>query len=126
MPINPEINSFLSKYDNQVYENALKLREILLTNLPDVIVQLDLPAKMVAYTYGQKYVEMICIIIPSKKDLKLAFYKGVDLPDPNNLLEGKAKLSRYVEIKSDKEIYSEALKQLIEKALDAYKKRMKK
>ena len=58
---------------------------------------------------------MICIIIPSKKGLKLAFYNGIDLPDPQNLLEGKVKLSRYVGIKSDKEIYSQALKQLIKK-----------
>ncbi len=103
----------------------LKLREILLANLPDVIEQLDLPARMVAYCYGQKYIEMICIIIPSKKGLKLAFYKGVDLPDPDNLLEGKAKLSRYVEIKSDKQIYSNALKQLIKKALETYRERMR-
>ena len=126
MSIDPKINAFLSQYDEQVYDNALKLREILLANLPDVIEQLDLPARMVAYCYGQKYIEMICIIIPSKKGLKLAFYKGVDLPDPDNLLEGKAKLSRYVEIKSDKQIYSNALKQLIKKALEAYRERMRK
>ena len=125
MSIDPKINAFLSQYDEQVYDNALKLREILLANLPDVIEQLDLPARMVAYCYGQKYIEMICIIIPSKKGLKLAFYKGVDLPDPDNLLEGKAKFSRYVEIKSDKQIYSNALKQLIKKALEAYEERMR-
>ena len=125
MSIDPKINAFLSQYDEQVYDNALKLREILLANLPDVIEQLDLPARMVAYCYGQKYIEMICIIIPSKKGLKLAFYKGVDLPDPDNLLEGKAKLSRYVEIKSDRQIYSNALKQLIKKALEAYRERMR-
>ena len=125
MSIDPEINAFLSQYDEQVYDNALKLREILLANLPDVIEQLDLPARMVAYCYGQKYIEMICIIIPSKKGLKLAFYKGVDLPDPDNLLEGKAKLSRYVEIQSDEQIYSNALKQLIKKGLEAYRERMR-
>ena len=125
MSIDPKLNAFLSQYDEQVYDNALKLREILLENLPDVIEQLDLPARMVAYCYEQKYIEMICIIIPSKKGLKLAFYKGVDLPDPDNLLEGKAKLSRYVEIQSDKQIYSNALKQLIKKALEAYRERMR-
>jgi hypothetical protein len=84
---------------------------------------LDLPAKMIAYCYGQKYIEMICMMIPSKKGLKLSFYQGPALPDPAHLLEGKAKLTRYVEIRSDKQIYSTALKQLIKNSLAAYKER---
>ena len=69
--------------------------------------------------------EMICTIIPSKKGLKLAFYKGIDLPDPDKLLVGMGKYSRYVEIGSEKQIHSSALKQLIKEALVAYKKRIK-
>ena len=46
--------------------NALKLREIILRILPEIQEQIDIPAKMVAYVYGQKYVEMICTLIPSK------------------------------------------------------------
>ena len=119
-----EVNTFLSQYDDQVYDNAIKLREIVLANLPEIIELIDLPARMIAYCYGQKYIEMICTIIPSKKGLKLAFYRGVDLPDPDHLLEGTAKNSRYVEIRSDKQIYSAALKRLIEKALMAYRERI--
>lgn len=125
MPVPKSIDVFLSQYDEQVYNNALKLREVLLIKLPGIIEQLDLPAKMIAYCYGQKYIDMICTIIPSKKGLKLGFYKGADLPDPDHILEGTAKLSRYVEIKSDKQIHSAAIKQLIEKALLAYGERMK-
>ena len=64
------------------------------------------------------------ISLPSKKGIKLGFYKGVDLPDPNNLLQGTGKVSRYVEIRSGELIRSTALKKLIESALAAYKKRM--
>lgn len=117
-------DAFLSQYDQRIFDNALKLREILFKNLPDIIEQTDISAKMIAYSYGQKYAQMICTIIPSKKGLKLGFYKGADLPDPDNLLEGTAKISRYVEIKSDKRIKSSALKKLIRSALTAYKKRM--
>jgi len=81
---------------------------------------------MVSYCYGQKYIEMICTIIPSKKGLKLAFYKGVDLPDPDKLLEGTAKYSRYIEIRSDKQIHSSALQLLLKEALAAYKERIRK
>ena len=124
MTADKKIDEFLSSYGEEVFTNAIKLREILFANLPGIIEQIDIPAKMIAYCYGQKYSEMICTIIPSKKGLKLGFYKGVDLPDPDKLLEGIGKISRYVEIKSVSQIKSPALKKLIESALAAYKKRM--
>jgi hypothetical protein len=65
---------------------------------------------MIAYSYGQEYAEMICTIIPSKKGVKLGFYKGIDLPDPDKLLEGAGKISRYIEIRSNEQINSPALK----------------
>src|SRR4051812_31309805 len=100
---NQKIDFFLSQYDELVYTHALQLREILFANLPGIIEQLDVPAKMVAYCYGQKYSELICVIIPSKKGLKLGFNQGSKLPDPTGLLQGTGKISRYVEI-SEKEI----------------------
>ena len=118
------INDFLSAYSEEVFTNTLKLREVLFANLPEIIEQLDLPAKMIAYCYGQKYAELICTIIPSKKGLKLGFNRGTELPDPGKLLEGTGKISRYVEIRSGEQISSTALKELIESALTAYTKRM--
>ena len=124
MKENTKINLFLSQYDEPIFGNALRLRDILFANLPDIIEQMDIPAKMIAYCYGQKYSEMICTIIPSKKGLKLGFYKGADLPDPDNLLEGKGKISRYVDIKAVEQIDSSSLKNLIKSALTAYRQRM--
>jgi len=122
---NKEIDNFLRQYDEQVLNHVLKLREVLLANLPNIIEQLDIPTRMIAYCYGQKYIDMICTIIPSRKGLKLGFSYGVDLPDSNHLLSGTGKISRYVEI-SEKEISSPALKKLITSALKAYKSRTKK
>ncbi len=115
---------FLSKYSPEVVNLSLALRTSLLSQLPEITEQLDLPAKMVAYCYGQKYAEMICVIIPSKKGLKLGFYKGTELPDPAGMLEGTGKISRYVQIKSNEQIDSPALKNLVSAALEAYRKRM--
>lgn len=119
-----KISDFLANYTEQVYVRSIALREVILDTLPNVIEQLDIPAKMVAYCYGQKYAELICMLIPSKKGLKLGFYKGIDLPDPAHLLEGTGKISRYIEIKHEEQIQSPALKVLLEIALDLYKKRM--
>ena len=120
-----KVEEFLSSYDEQVFSNALKLREVLLANLSGIMEQVDLPARMIAYCYGQKYTEMICTIIPSKKGLKLGFYKGPELPDPDGLLEGEGKISRYVVIHSPEQINSPAIKKLLASALAAYRARMK-
>jgi hypothetical protein len=123
MTDNKEIDNFLAHYSEQVLSNALTIREIILKTLPEVQEQLDVPAKMIAYTYGQKYIEMVCTLIPSKKGLKLGFYKGTDLPDPEHLLEGNGKISRYVVITKKDDIKTNALTTLLKEAYKAYKLR---
>ena len=121
MPNNTK--QFLSNYSEEVFANSLKLRTVLLKQLPDIIEQLDEPAKMIAYCYGQKYVDLICVIIPSKKGLKLGFNRGIELPDPDKLLQGSGKISRYVVIENEKQIQSAALKKLIKEALALYNRK---
>ncbi len=121
MATDQEIDSLLSQYDEQVRANALKLRKLLLASLPDVIEQLDIPARMIAYCYGQKYAELICVIIPSKKGLKLGFNRGNTLPDPDKLLEGTGKISRYIQVRSGEQIDSEPVAAMIGSALAAYR-----
>jgi len=123
MDMQDNINNFLSNYSDEVRTNAQKLREMLLSTLPDIIEQVDLPAKMIAYCYGQKYSDMICVVIPSKKGLKLGFSRGVELPDPDKLLEGTGKISRYVVITSEKQIKSAAIKKLVINAFELYSQR---
>jgi hypothetical protein len=76
--------------------------------------------------YGQGYSELICVLIPSKKGLKLGFNKGPELPDPTQLLEGTGKISRYVQIKSKDQLHAPALKNLLVNALAAYHLRKEK
>lgn len=114
---------FLVGYPIEVKNNALILRELLLQKLPDIKEEVDLPAKMIAYSYGRKYIDMVAVIIPSQKGLKLGFAYGSSLPDPHTILKGNGKLSRYVEIKSADTIGDTAVSAMIEEALLAYKER---
>jgi len=65
---------------------------------------------------------LICVIIPSKKGLKLGFNRGTELPDPDKLLQGNGKISRYVVIQSEEQINSSSLKKLLSSALAIHKK----
>lgn len=58
---------------------------------------------------------------PLQKGLKVGFNRGTNLPDPDKLLEGKGKISRYVSITSESVIKSEALRQLLHDAYIMYK-----
>lgn len=124
MPVDDKIDAFLTGYDELIRKHVYELREVLLQFLPNVKEQLDVPARMIAYCYGQTYKELVCMIIPSKKGLKLGFNQGIGLPDPEGLLEGTGKISRYVVIKSEEMIQSNTLKELVQVAYTAYLKRM--
>ncbi|SIO07508.1 DUF1801 domain-containing protein [Chitinophaga niabensis] len=121
MTSDKDIITFLSSYSEKVTADALLLRKLLFAHLPDIQEQIDLPAKMIGYCYGQKYAELICMLIPSKKGLKLSFNRGSSLPDPDKLLQGTGKISRYVEIEGENEINSPQLKRLLAAALEAYR-----
>jgi hypothetical protein len=114
------IRDFFSAYSPEVYNRALKVRSLIIEKLPGITEQIDLSAKMVAYGYGPKYRDMICVIIPSKKGLKLGFNRGTELPDPHHLLEGTGKISRYIVIHHDTIAESPALKELLASAGELY------
>jgi hypothetical protein len=119
---NAAIDDFLSGYGEEIFTRALLLRNVLLEELPEITEQLDLSSRMLFYGYGQKYSELICVIIPSKKGLKLGFNRGVELPDPAGLLEGTGKISRYVVIRSEADVERPELKALIAAGLELYRK----
>ncbi len=119
-----KVDDFLSQYDEHIFKNAIALRNVIIANLPNIIEQVDIPARMIAYCYGQKYTELICAIIPSKKGLKLGFNWGIELSDPDHLLEGKGKISKYVEIRSEEQIKSKAIENLFKSVIRIYKQKV--
>ncbi len=113
----------LSKYDEKVSTLGFQLREFLLKELKLIIEYPDGPANIIGYGFGPGYKQLLCTIIPSKKGIKLGFYKGSELPDPKKLLTGSGKVHRHVEIKSENDVKDPAIKKLVDEALKAYHKR---
>ena len=111
------------QYDESVSSLTFHLREFLLSQLDGCIEIPDIPANIIAYSYGSGYSDTVCTIMPSKRGVKLGFYKGSELPDPEKLLTGSGKVHRYVEIKSEKDIQNRDLKQLVKEALKSWKSR---
>jgi hypothetical protein len=81
-------DQLLAQYDEHVTGLAAKLQQFVFKHLPDVKEDVDIPAKLLGYSYGPGYKHMVCTILFSKKGVKLGFYKGIELPDPQQLLTG--------------------------------------
>lgn len=121
---NPEIHGFLNNYDSAVIELAEKYGPVIKEQLPEINEQLDIPASMIYYSFGKKYSDVLCTLILSKKGVKLGFFRGSELPDPNGLLTGKGKVHRYVEL--NPEINVSHISDLLNHAFRAYSSRINK
>ena len=117
------VESILSKYNEEVSSLGYQVRGFLLKELKEIIEYPDGPANIIGYGYGPGYKALLCTIIPSKKGIKLGFYKGSELPDPKKLLTGSGKVHRYVEIRSEDDIKNTGIKRLVAEALKAYEAR---
>ena len=92
---------------------AVALRALLAEVMPNIT---EVPwgnQKIAGYGVGPKKLsEHFCYIAPQKKHVNLGFMYGVDLPDPDKLLEGTGQVMRHIKIKSLDQVNHPAIKQL--------------
>lgn len=86
-------------YTLDIIENANLVRDLIHKTIREIDEEVDPGARIVGYSLGRGYKNTICTLIPSKSNLKLGFYKGSLLNDPEGCLIGTGKVHRYVVIK---------------------------
>jgi len=118
-PISIELEDFLSTQPVDAQALTLDLRDLVLSMAPEAIEQIDTSANLLGYGYAQTYKHLICVIILYKDYVNLGFPCGVDLPDPNRLLQGTGKKARHVKVKSKEQITSLNLRALVQASIDA-------
>ena len=98
--------------------------------LRDTVFEIDANACEVARlgdraaTYGvgpRKMIDGYVYILPHKRWVNLGFYQGVDLADPEGLLEGTGAKMRHVKIRSVDDANRPAVRALIKGALERRK-----
>lgn len=117
------VADIISRFDEKTAAVAWELRNFLQEQLMNVTELPDQSISLIGYGYGTGYKDLICTMLLSKKGVKLGFYKGTELPDPQHLLTGSGKVHRYAEIQSLAGIRNPALKELLAAALNAYQTR---
>ena len=124
----------MSKAQIGTFEDLLEITEETLrpivTSLREVIVAVDPDTCEVvrlgdrAATYGvgpRKMLDGYAYILPYKRWVNLGFYQGVDLADPEGLLEGTGAKMRHVKIRSVDEARQAAIRALVKGALERRK-----
>jgi hypothetical protein len=121
MQANESLESLLSNYPDGIVTCVNETRQFLQKELHGIREQSDEKAKMIAYSYGRGYKDVICTILLSKSGVKIGIYKGAELPDPHNLLKGSGKVHKFVEVKNSQSLQDPALKVLLDAAVRRYK-----
>ena len=109
----------IAKSSEELQAIARSMRELIEDVYPDV-VEVPWPTQQVAgYGVGPKKMsEHFCYIAGYPEHINLGFYYGVDLPDPDHLLEGEGKKFRHVKIYTAGDVDRPELRALIETAVD--------
>ena len=97
---------------------AYQLRDLIAEIYPDV-VEIPKPAEQhVAYATGRgKANQIFGYICPMAQYVRLGFYYGGSLPDPEGLLVGSGKRLRHVKLYTTAEVERPAIHALIEAAV---------
>jgi hypothetical protein len=113
-----QLQLLLSMFLPQIQNLALRARELVLGIFPQAVEQVDLPAKLIGYGYDRSYKGLVCGIALQRSYVNLMFSRGVDLPDPEGLLEGTGKRARHVKIQSEADLENPAVASLLRAALE--------
>jgi hypothetical protein len=112
-----DVDDLLAPYTPEVRDLVLAARTFVLQMIPDVSEGVDVKARIIGYSYGPRYVDMVCMLMPTKAGVNLGIAYAMQLPDPKKLLEGTGKLHRHVKLKSEADLKRAGLKALLKAAL---------
>lgn len=117
------LKRLLASYPEKVRDLALQTRRLILDSIPRIEETVDPSARVIGYGLGPGYRGLICTVILSRSGVKLGFYRGVDLPDPQGLLEGAGKVHRHVQLSAPADLKKPGLKSLLKAAHAAWEHR---
>jgi Domain of unknown function (DU1801) len=115
----PAVDTFLKGYPPPVREIAVKAREVILSVMPDATEKVYPGWKVIQYGTAADMKSVFAAISPQRERVNLGLAYGVDLEDPDGLLEGDGKAIRHVKLTSPEAAGAPAVRELIRGALQA-------
>ena len=101
---------------------AKALREMVFEVDPNACETVRLGDRAVTYGVGpRRMIDGYAYVLPYKKWVNLGFYQGVQLADPEGLLEGTGVRMRHVKLRSPDDVTRSGVRALVEDAFDLRK-----
>ena len=98
----------------EVVATAHALRAAVEGAMPDVVEQVDFGNGLLAFGRSRAMRDLLFAIIPHKAHVNLQLADGVDLPNPDGLIEGTGKRIRHVKVRSAEMAASQAVRLVID------------
>ena len=106
------VEEILEKSSPQIRELAERLRELIHEAAPEAEERVQKGWGTISYIHDG----IFCYIQPQRKWVNFGFYRGVELSDPDGLLEGAGKALRHIKVKKPEDIKVDAFKALVGEA----------
>lgn len=117
-PPSEELIQMLSRYQVQVGELALALREMILKEAPAATEKgFQVYALVFWYSLSGKMSDAFCQIVIYEKGVNLMFNRGAELPDPDGVLVGEGKIIRHIKVRQPEDLKNPYLRKFIRAAL---------
>ena len=101
MDAEAQLDSFMARYSPEVAADAWQALAALQARLPTAtrLVYDNYNALVIGFASGEKASDAFLSIALYPKYVRLFFLRGIDLPDPDNLLEGSGARVRSIKLK---------------------------
>jgi hypothetical protein len=106
-------DAVLAEHDPSVVEAARAVERLVGESLPGAVTQFDPGNGLLAIGTSLKMRDLLFAIIPHAAHVNLQLADGVDLPNPEGLIEGTGKRIRHVKVRSAAAAASPALRAVV-------------
>jgi hypothetical protein len=100
LSVDAQLDELLSGTSPEMAAVARELRAVVAAALPDGTEQVDFGNRLLAIGRSMKMRDLLFAIIPHSAHVNLQLADGIDLPNPDGLIEGTGKRIRHIKVRS--------------------------
>ena len=112
--VDADVETLLEPQSPVVAETARALRTAITAAFPEAVETVDFPNRLIAIGLSMKTRDLMFAIAPHSTHVNLQLADGIDLPDPDGLIEGTGKRIRHVKVRSVEAVASPALRAIVD------------
>lgn len=109
---NSDTQQWLDSLPENQQSLLLRLREMVRASHDDIVEEFKWSRP--CYSING---ELFCYLHAAKNHVTIGFHKGVELSDPQQLLEGEGKGMRHIKVRSADDVHEKAIGELIRQAV---------